>query len=129
MLLKSFAISILLVHAHAIDLTCLTWDVVLLPAGLFCHFKRNDFNAVENATANAVTQAANDAYDVGKFEVKHHPVYLAYDYAKTTAASGTTAANQQLGQQVKDVLNLDIGFGKEGVNTAVTIVELRYFKL
>lgn len=118
------ASSITIVHA---DLTCLTWGAFVTVVGLFCHFRHDEFNAAENATINAITSYKDNLKDVANFAVTHHPVNLTYNYIKASNANGATAAIGQLAGEVKDIVRMDIGFGEDLANQAVTIVDLAYW--
>lgn len=103
------------VASASADLTCLSWGIYNPYFGLFCHFKRSAFNSVENATVDAVRSFVHDTKDVLDFAVTYHPAVLAYDYVKT-ATHSTAEANSQLAGQVRDIVNVDIGFTKEAAN-------------
>ena len=115
---------VLLIAAVRADLTCLAWGFLLTPLGLFCHFKHDTFNAVENATVNAVEKIAEDVKDAVEFKIEHHPLVLGYEWVDTAVHNGTGAANHRLEGQIQQEIRVDIGFGKEIANTAVQIYEL-----
>ncbi|MCJ1341613.1 hypothetical protein MMC09_006909 [Bachmanniomyces sp. S44760] len=117
-------LSIACVHA---ELTCLQVGFFSPAAGLLCHFKHKTYNAVENATVNAVTAAGHALKDVAVFDITHHPLVIAYDYGSTAVTNGLGQANSQLKGQALDEVNVGLGFGKEVANMAVSVYEITHW--
>lgn len=79
---------------------------------------RNEkFNQAEEAAVKAVEKAAKQVEAVAKFEVKVHPVTMAWNYGKTTFTNGSSEANAELLGRIKEQIRVDVGLGKDLFNT------------
>jgi hypothetical protein len=106
------------------DLSCLEWAPISPIIGLVCHFKPKVYNAAAEAAEKGTEEAIQSVENLVKFDLTHNPAALIYDYASTTKADGTAAANQELGASLSDFSGVTIGFTKESINQVVTIYDL-----
>ena len=104
------------------DLTCLEWTFFSPAAGLFCHFAPSKFSKVENHTVTSVKSAAQEVENLLKFDVKHAPIIVAFEYTSTLKNQHSFApANAQLRDVSAEYLNVTIGFAKESANQVVSL--------
>lgn len=109
------------------DLTCLRWGLISPVIGLFCHFEPTYFHAAENRTTVVVKEAVEDVENLVKFDLTHNPAVVAYNFIDQTNKGGLGQGGQYLGNVTQDFENVAIGFGKQTVNSILTIVELTYW--
>ena len=126
----SFSIVLALAYAITVvraGLTCLEYGLINPVVGLFCHFEPNYFHAAENSTAVVIEKAVESVKNLVKFDLTHNPAVVAYNFIDKTNKGGVGQGGQYLGNVTQDFEDVAIGFGKQTVNSVLTIVELAYW--
>ena len=125
--MKTLLFFTLLVCAVSADVSCLTiawWSPI---GGLICYLIPEQFNEAETAVAQQINTTVHQAKNAADFTLHNNPFTLGYDYLSTANSQGLHAANTQFEQKARNISQVTLGFAKESVSQALTIVELASF--
>ena len=125
--MKTLLFFSLLVCAVSADVSCLTiawWSPI---GGLICYLIPEQFNEAETAVAQQINTTVHQAKNAADFTLHNNPFTLGFDYLSTANSQGLNAANTQFEQKAYNISQVTLGFAKETVSQALTIVELASF--
>lgn len=125
--MKTLLFFTLLVCAVSADVSCLTiawWSPI---GGLICYLIPEQFNEAETAVAQQINTTVHQAKNAADFTLHNNPFTLGFDYLSTANSQGLNAANTQFEQKAHNISQVTLGFAKESVSQALTIVELASF--
>ena len=114
------------------ELTCLQWAFISPLVSAMCCFTPSTAGKVEDtaktvgtATIAGVKSAVDDVKDLVQFELTHNVVSVAYNFGNIAHNSGWSSAQEYLKNTTQDDAEVALGFAKESIQQAYTIMNLQ----